>query len=317
MLSVLREGLTMKLWSERPPWRSVVKMAAALLGKSRRHAHAWLPYLTLQAMDAEGHRAIVYRGKTVGSLLPAPVLRERAGPSILIVGSGPSMNDSDLATMEKRSAILLNGAIGLIGQAIAEPLAVAIEDERFIWRHFALVRAHVAPETILLLSTEVIRAICEIEPAFLGGRQIILIDNIRKPYRQVLQSLDRLSVLPFVVLDGEREAGVSLDPDKGVFQGGSVAISALQFAMFCEPREIGLLGIDIVNADQPRFYERAGQVAGSGIVRARNRIVAHFRLAKDVCARRGITIRNHSAVSALVAEGFAYDDRFAREKDRS
>lgn len=317
MLCVLREGLTMKLWSERPPWRSVVKMAAALLGKNRRHAHAWLPYLTLQAPDAEGHRAIIYREKTVGSLLPSTILRERAGPSIFIVGSGPSVNDNDLTTMEKRSAVLLNGAIGLIGQVIAEPLAVAIEDERFIWRHFELVRTHVLPEAILLLSTEVIRAICEIEPAFLGGRKIILIDNIRKPYRQVRQSLDRLSALPFVVLDGQQEAGMSLDPDKGVFQGGSVAISALQFAMFCEPREIGLLGIDIVNAGQPRFYERAGQVAGSGIVRARNRIVAHFRLAKDICAQREITIRNHSSVSALVAEGFGYDDRFAREIDRS
>ncbi|WP_313522868.1 glycosyl transferase [Shinella sp.] len=306
----------MKLWSERPPWRSVVKVAAALLGKSRRHAHAWLPYLALQAPDAEGHRAIVYHGKLVGSLLPATALRERAGPSIFIVGSGPSINDNDLVTMEKRSGILLNGAIGLIGQAITEPLAIAIEDERFIWRHFALVRAHASPETILLLSTEVIRAICEIEPAFLDGRKIILIDNIRKPYRKMLQSPDSLSALPFVVLDGERETGLSLDPDKGVFQGGSVAISALQFAMFCEPREIGLLGIDIVNADQPRFYERAGQVAGSGIVRARSRIMAHFRLAKEICARRGITIHNHSAVSALAAEGFGYDDRFAREKDR-
>lgn len=307
----------MKLWSERPPWRSVVKMAAALLGKSRRHAHAWLPYLALRALDAKGHRAIVYRGKTVGSLLPATILRERAGPSIFIVGSGPSVNDNDLTTMEKRSAILLNGAIGLIGQVIAEPLAVAVEDERFVWRHFSLLRTHVSRETILLLSTEVIRAICEIEPPFLAGRKVILIDNIRKPYRQVLQPPERLSALPFVVFDAQREAGMSLDPDKGVFQGGSVAISALQFAMFCEPREIGLLGIDIINADQPRFYERAGQAAGSGIVRARNRIVAHFRLAKDLCARRGIPINNHSSVSALVAEGFGYDDRFARERGGS
>lgn len=317
MLSVLREGLTMKLWSERPPWRSVVKIAAALLGKNWRHAHAWLPSLTLPAADAKGHRAIVYRGKSVGSLLPATILRERAGASIFIVGSGPSVNDNDLVTMARYSGILLNGAIGLIGQAVAEPLAVAIEDERFVWRHFALVRALVSLETILLLSTEVIRAICEIEPAFLEGRKIILIDNIRKPYRRGLQSSDSLSALPFVVFDAQREAGLSLDPDKGVFQGGSVAISALQLAIFCEPREIGLLGIDIANADQPRFYERAGHVAGSGIVRARNRIVAHFRLAKDICAQRGITIRNHSAVSALVAEGFGYDDRFAREKDRS
>lgn len=307
----------MKLWSERPAWRSMVKIAAALLGRKRRHAHAWLPFLTLPIADAPGRRAIVYRGKTVGNLLPATILREQAGTSIIIVGSGPSVNDNDLTTMENKSGILLNGAIGLIGQAVVEPLAVAIEDERFVWRHFALMREQVSPDIVLLLSTEVIRAICEIEPAFLKGRKIILIDNICKPYRKVRQSFEKLSALPFVVLDAQRETGLSLDPDRGVFQGGSVAVSALQFAIFCEPREIGLLGIDIVNADQPRFYEQAGHVAGSGVVRAKNRIVAHFRLAKDVCTPRGIAIRNHSAVSALIAEGFAYDDRFARGKDRS
>ena len=97
-------------------------------------------------------------------------------------------------------------------------------------------------------------------------------------------------------------------------RSGSVAVSALQFAAFCRPATIGLFGIDISNAGEPRFYEKAGDTAGSGIAGAAGRIVAHFALARRVCAEENIEILNFSPVSALVGAGFPYDPRFAAAK---
>jgi len=232
-------------------------------------------------------------------------LSERAGERIMIIGSGPSAKGADLSSLPDRCALLLNGAISLIGMQIREPIAVAIEDERFVWRHFDLMRERLARrEAPLLLSPGVIRAICELDGDFLHDRPLILIDDIRKPYGLPRRDKTELAAFDFVVLEGE--AGFSSDPDQGVFQGGSVAISALQFVFATGAREIGFLGVDIANANAPRFYEREGDVAYSGIAGAEARILAHIAVAKDVAEAKGVRLSNHSAISALRSIGLDY-----------
>lgn len=298
---------------KRPLSRSTIKFASRLLlGRSRAHFQDHFPGLRLDRSRARGR--IFYRGSEVGSLHATDILCcDNAAAAIYIVGSGPSINECDLRRVESRTAILLNGAIHLMALDIPEPLAVAVEDERFVWRHFDLMRERVVPGTICLLSVGVIRAICERDMRWLADKRVILVDNIKKPYKHKRRESLELRALDFVVVsEWPEQAGISLDPDKGVFQGGSVAISAVQFAMACRPRLIGLFGIDIVNADQPRFYETTGGAAYSGIARAEKRIIPHFVLAKEIASARNITFLNFSAISALRRYEFGYDDRFSR-----
>jgi hypothetical protein len=299
--------------SERPLRRSLWKLAAQLVyGKRRAHAHNWLPSLGLAGMPGDaGGCSVTYRGKPVAQLSGIAALAERAGATIHIIGSGPSVAGNDLTRIGDDEAILLNGAISLIGAPIARPLAVAIEDERFVWRHFQLMRDKIAPSTLCLLSLGVMRALCEIEPLWLKGRTIVLIDDIRKPYAGDRRKLEQLRDLAFAVLSADGAAGLSLQPERGVFQGGSVAVSALQFALACKPKTLGLIGIDIANADQPRFYETTGQMAQSGIAGAEDRILRYFELARSVGAQNGTALVNLSPISALAKLGLAYDDRFA------
>lgn len=70
---------------------------------------------------------------------------------------------------------------------------------------------------------------------------------------------------------------------------------------------IGLLGIDISNANEPRFYESRSDMAKSGVARATDRIVGHLQLARRVAQSLGITVHNHSPVSVLGGAGFGYD----------
>jgi len=301
-----------KLKSERPFKRSIVKLATTVLfGKGYAHAQNWLPGLRLvlpAGASAEGE--IVYRGRRVAGLYHAEILRQASHGTVHIVGSGPSIAGIDFSGLRPQEAILLNGAISLVGARIASPLAIAIEDERFVWRHFALMRDKIAAGSLCLFSVGVIRAICESDRTWLADKRVVLIDDLRKPYRHRRRSDADVQAMGCAVLapDG---VGFSRDPAEGVFQGGSVAVSALQFAAFCRPKMIGLFGIDIANAGEPRFYEKAGDTAGSGIAGAAARIVSHFALARAVCAEDGIEILNFSPVSALVGAGFGYDARFA------
>lgn len=298
--------------SNRPFSRSLIKLGfRILLGPSRAHVQDWFPGLQLALPSGTTSGQIAYRGRQVAPLLSADVLLQRSGDAIYVVGSGPSISGNDLSRIAPSSAILLNGAIHLIGNAVADPLAVAIEDERFVWRHFDVMRRYVRPGTICLLSVAVIRAVCEQDPAWLRERTVVLIDDVRAPYRGRLRSVSEVNSLGYVRTTQDGSAGFSVDPDRGVFKAGSVAVSATQFAFHCRPGRIGFFGIDISNADSPRFYEAPGQSAFSGIARAEARILASFALARTIAEELGIELVNFSPVSALSKCGIRYDERYA------
>ena len=217
--------------SDRPWHRALIKIGMRLfLGSARAHFQDGFPGLKVVPATKAVPGSVHYRGNQVATLVSADALRDRSGDVVAIVGSGPSIADNDLSGLPAQSAILLNGAISLWGGAIKAPLAVAVEDERFIWRHFDLLKQHVGDQTPCLFSVEVLRAICEIDPGFLSARTIVLIDDIRKPYGIRRRRFDLIDTFAFVRRDAASNAGLSFAPDHGVFRGGSVAVSALQFA---------------------------------------------------------------------------------------
>lgn len=300
--------------SDRPWFRHLVRLGTRLaMGRKRAHAQDWFPWLKIEAVVGQGApSSLVYRGRYVAALQTVDALRQRAGAEIHIVGSGPSIRQMDLGLVTGRSAILLNGAISLIGNAIAEPLAVAVEDERFVFRHFDGIMQKIVPGTVCLFSVAVLRAICERDAGFLKDKTIILIDNILKPYNADRHSYSDVAARDHVVLNEVQTAGMSLDPARGVFQAGSVAVSALQFAIACGPKRIGFIGIDISNAQQPRFYEKSGTKAFSGVAGAEQRILDHVSVAVAAGRQKGIEFLNFSPVSALAKLGLTYDPRLTR-----
>jgi len=240
------------------------------------------------------------------------ILAGRTSARVLIIGSGPSVKALSSPVLPPREALLLNGAISLIGEGLEAPFAIAIEDERFVWRHHEMIRRLVPRDVPMLLSPGAIRAFCDIDATFLPDRQVILIDDVRKPYDHPRRDDADLCRLDYVTLrDG---AGCSSAPEKAVFQGGSVVVSALQFALGTGAREIGFIGIDISNADSPRFYEERGSAAFSGVADAEKRILDHIALARDEASQRGILLVNHSPISALRSIGLDYVPLGASER---
>ncbi|KQR69082.1 hypothetical protein [Rhizobium sp. Leaf341] len=296
--------------SDRPLHRRLWKLAATLAyGRRRAHAYDWAPSLRIEPAPYGPEKTILFKGRPVGTLLPPSALSDLAGSDITIVGSGPSVRDADLQALADRSTLLLNGAIALVPERIARPLAFVAEDERFVYRHFPAFLAGLDRTILCLLSVAVLRAVLEQDPDWLTDRPVILIDNLLKPYGENRRHLADVARMAAVTVDAPTRSGVSLDPGLGVFQGGSVAVSALQFALFCRPRVIGFIGIDISNAAEPRFYEKPGERVFSGVSEAEGRILAHIRLAKKVGEARGSLFVNYAPTSALQKIGIPLSNR--------
>lgn len=305
-------GVFVLSFSDRPLSRSLIRLAFLLVGKKWRHGQAWWPGLSLDLPGADGAiGAIRYRDRVVGGLHPLSAILPPPGREIFIVASGPSINNCDLSNLPDGGVILVNGAIHFIGGVVRRPLAVVIEDERFVWRHIGLMREKIGRHAVCLFSVGVIRALCEIDPGWLAGRTIMLIDDVLKPYGAPRRRFEDLTGMGWITSDPQTGAAISLDPARGFVQAGSVAVSALQFALFARPSLIGIFGVDLKNAGQPRFYETKGAVAKSGIVKAQARVAAHFALARRIGEDRGTRFECYSPVSTLLDYGFEYSDRFS------
>jgi hypothetical protein len=291
--------------SERPFGRSVIKLAVRLaLGRSRSHFQDWLPSLRLADTSAAGQSDIVYHGRRI---LTAREFRGTSSSEpIYIIGSGPSVSDTSIEAVPDNCSFLLNGAISLVGNRIGKPMAVVIEDERFIWRHFDLLRAKITPGIKCIFSLSVIRSICEHDSGWLADKDLVVIRNGLAPYAQKRLSLADIQDLNWIY--SRQGRGMSLDPDLGIVPAGTVAATAMQFALATGSKNIGLIGIDISNSALPRFYENNDSSAFSGIALAEARILDFFGVAKQYSDENGITLRCYSSVSALLKIGYEYSD---------
>ena len=114
----------------RPARRYLARLYCLLrYGWGNAHAEEWWPGLEL-TLPSAGDGAIRYRGKVVAPLLAHPG-RPDGIDEIIVVGSGPSLARQAKERIPIETALLLNGAIHLIGQGASRPLGVVIEDERF------------------------------------------------------------------------------------------------------------------------------------------------------------------------------------------
>lgn len=271
--------------SDRPLHRSAVKLAFNLLGRSRAHWQETWPGLRLERPSGERAGRIVWRGRMVAPLMPLSALAERAGAGALIIGSGPSIRSIDPGALPG-FPIALNGALSLgLGGALA------VEDERFVWRHLSMLRSGLGPDMIRLFSPAVIRVLAARAPELLSAGPVILMENIAKPAHQ-----RRRRDIP----------EISQMPEEGVVIAGTVAFSALQMVLGTGVRRIALAGIDLGNAAEPRFYEQAGNAAPSGLVSGLERILRHFSAARDVAAARGVRLETVTPGSALERIGIPY-----------
>lgn len=243
--------------------------------KDRKKAHYW-PDISIS------EDSVYYRKTPVGSARLSS-LAELIAPDttlnqvINIIGSGPSVNDLDLAHLSKHVNIFLNGSISL---AIASNLPVfahVILDPYFIFNRFDLLQNSL-PRYNLVLSFGALCAIAERDMSILAKHNIYV-------FREEDLSPDRV---------------FSDDIDSFVIDGGSVISIAIQFAAICAVEEVRLIGLDIGNARQPRFYETNENAQRNCLLSDFETKIVPFMQAASLCyQKKGIKLVNCSPISKL------------------
>ena len=279
---------------DRPLRRRLIKLGMTLIAPRRAHRQDVWPHLGIDRDTG----AVTWRGRRLLRLAGFADIVPRDLPLIAIVGSGPSLALQKPERLPDRSAILLNGAATLADRLA--PLAVMVEDERFVFRHMAMLTA-LPRDLPLMLSPAALRAVAERDAALLTGRPVALIDNLAKPVNAARRSLTDPALDHIVVRHGD--AALSTDPDRGVVIHGTVALTALQVALHARPRQVVLAGIDLSNAEAPRFYETGDSRAPSGIVAGLDRITAGFDAANRLATAQETELLCASPVSALLSLG--------------
>lgn len=238
-----------------------------------------------------------------------------------IIASGPSIADLSISTLQDSPTIFVNGSISLTAlYHFNHVVGYVISDARFI-RHRPEVLRHHYKGQPLYATIAVFEAIATSQPEILhryhGAMRILY--PVDRPWAvksneatesklpakyQWLSKKKPLSNFSdnnhFVIAATRRSTaiGVSLNISHGFVEAGTVAYVAAQLAFARCAGEIHLYGIDLLNNNEPRFYENSENSAPTKLDEVTNdRIVPSFDLLGKVYKEQGVPVINHSPVS--------------------
>ena len=248
--------------------------------------------------------------------------------SVNILASGPSIVDVHFDhSLLAAPSIFVNGSLSLIDQHnFSHVAAYVISDERFVGHNSDVLDTFYCGQP-LYITISVLQAMIdklphliekyhqEIQLIFAADRPIA-INEVNSSFQTLISKLTRK---PFVkrrtpklplshfesqdnfVLDlthHPEPIGVSLDISDGFVESGTVAYVAVQLAYTLGASTINMYGIDLLNANQPRFYENKDNKAPCKLEKAvYERIVPSFNLLGEVYNKYDVKVINHSPIS--------------------
>ena len=221
-----------------------------------------------------------FRGKAI-SLLS---LSELSGfdNQVNIIGSGPSVKSLDHTKIEGKN-VFLNGAVALAYEHNLSIDALVIMDANFVYNRFDLL-ALLKQKTNLILSLGALCAIAERDYSLLTNHQVSLFHQTKFTPNTLFSN----------------------DIDNYVVDGGTVMAIAIQIFAQQKPQVINLLGLDISNAHQPRFYEAQGKQQKSGLQKDYEEKILPFMT--EASRQLQGRIFNCSPISKLPFEVIPYSD---------
>lgn len=246
---------------------------------------------------------------------------------VQILASGPSVaeltfTDAILST----ATIFVNGSLSLLEQhAFKSVVGYVISDARFVNHQTDILSKYYRGQP-LYATLAVFEAMAASQPEVMiryheSMRVVYPVDRpwgvqVNKPWHGRLplaaklfdkhwlnrkKPLAEFASHPSFVIDSQLQPqpiGVSLDITHGFVEAGTVAYVAAQLAFSRGAAAIHLYGIDLLNSNEPRFYEDADNKAPSKLDKAiTDRIVPSFNLMGKVYREHGVSVINHSPIS--------------------
>lgn len=226
---------------------------------------------------------------------------------IFIVGSGPSINTQNLALLRNKKVIFLNGSIIIAKKYNILPFCLIIMDSTFIINRQNIIK-EIPPKIPLILSLSVIKALYYFMPQILKEHPVFLIENPLEPYNGTKKKISDLDKKYFYISKAG-DSAFSLKPSAGLYNGGTVMSNAIQIAFYAGFKRIFLLGLDIGNANQPRFYENNKNKIKCGLLNDyETEILPFMKATRELAEIKGISIYNCSPITKLPYEVIPYFD---------
>lgn len=217
--------------------------------------------------------------------------------TINIIGSGPSVNEIDKNLLQDKANIFLNGAISIAKENKLPILCLIIMDSTFIKNRFDLIKSIEEP-CHLFLNLSSACAIAERDPSILEKHKITIFKISKGEHSNFFN---------------HNESYFSKNLNHGIFDGGTVMSVAIQLAFHFSPKAVYLLGLDINNSTEPRFYEAKNNKLKSGLLKDyEKKILPFMTLSKKCYKRKNISLFNCSPVSKLPYDIIAYSDIYKK-----
>lgn len=224
-----------------------------------------------------------------------------------LIATGPSVNDIDYDALDLDHVMGVNGAIALQDRHEIPFEFYCIVDAGFVRNRPEMV-ARVVQEDLTLFTTPlVLWYIAQCFPLAQIRCRIFLIEDVQYPARKrSLRPRDLLGMqesADAVLFDDAAPLGFSMNLKRGVFDGRTVAYTALQALVWVGFGTVFLHGVDLHDAAHtPRFYETADTMQPSSLDTQFDEVIEpSFRGASTLLGTLGVDVKNLSPNSALSA----------------
>lgn len=266
------------------------------------------PYLRLVKSESSKIFELFWREQSVGVTQDWSELKKIAPKHIFSIGSGPSIKEQDLTNLEGHQCVLVNGAIQLvIDGVLSNPLAVMVEDGRYVLERAEQLMS-LPKGTRLCLTISALYALGSVTNGQgFSHFKLYFIDGFKTQYGEDRRALTSVSPKFY---RHSKNAALSLEMPEGHFGCGTVMYSGIQLAFYLKAKALYLVGFDLTNFNQPRFYETKNDQAWTGLGNAyENRILPAMQLMMEAAEESGMTVYNCSHKSIIPRELIPFDGR--------
>ncbi|MDT3253920.1 sugar glycosyltransferase [Serratia sp. root2] len=277
-----------------------------------RHNENLWPYVKIKRAASGEIVALHYKRQQV-PLVPLATLQGHFSGDILLTATGPSVKNLCLEKFPPMPAMGVNGAYSL--QDRVDFRFYVIVDMGFIDQKPEIIGRIIADDRLTLFTT--VHGVAKIIDRFtleqVKCRFAVIEDAAFKIYQPRITH-DELwpayrNNRDVTFADGRKDIAFNHDIRSGIFDAGTVIYWALQILTFLGFKRLFIIGLDMNNFHQPRFYEAAENKLSTDLEsKVDDLVMPSFRHASFQMKAKDIAIKNLSVASAISNEIFEKAD---------
>lgn len=277
-----------------------------------RHNESLWPYVKITRATNGEIVGLCYRRQQI-PIVHLTDLKGRFDGNILLTATGPSVKNLCLEKFPTMPAMGVNGAYFLHDRVDFQ--FYVIVDMGFIDQRPEIIHQIINDPCLTLFTTVhgVIKIIDKFCLESVKCSFAVIEDAAFKIYQPKIATDDLRSTYSdnhnAVFAADRQDIAFNHDIRSGIFDAGTVVYWALQILTFLGFQQLFIIGLDMNNFNQPRFYEVAENKLPTDLEdKAADLVIPSFRHASDQMKKKNILIKNLSVTSAISNDIFEKAD---------